>query len=129
MAARSGGASSASKLPPLRLMLVGPLGSERHKHVADMATAPWYGRMVEDEAYSAGEFLSVHEYENVIRWNKQVSQRPTVQGSAMLCPRFAVDVSEHHPRQTTPRQSAGVVAGMDCPIERVHCETRPEPTS
>ena len=34
-----GGASSASKLPPLRLMLVGPLGSERHKHVADMAAA------------------------------------------------------------------------------------------
>ena len=59
----------------------------------------------------------------------QVSHRPTVQRGAMLRPRFAVDITEHHPRQTTPRQSAGVVAGMDCPVQRVHCETRPEPTS
>lgn len=52
--------------------------------IADMATAPWYGRMVKGEAYSAGEFLSVHEYENVIRWNKQVSQRPTYKRGAMV---------------------------------------------
>ncbi|MDG1866477.1 MAG: glutathione-dependent disulfide-bond oxidoreductase [Yoonia sp.] len=52
--------------------------------IADMATAPWYGRMVEGEAYSAGEFLSVHEYENVIRWNKQVSQRPAYKRGAMV---------------------------------------------
>jgi len=44
--------------------------------IADIATAPWYGRLVEGDAYNSGEFLSVHEYTNVIRWNNDVSSRP-----------------------------------------------------
>lgn len=52
--------------------------------IADIATAPWYGRMVEGEAYNAGEFLSVHEYENVIRWNDLVSNRPAHKRGAMV---------------------------------------------
>ncbi|MEN8896682.1 MAG: glutathione-dependent disulfide-bond oxidoreductase [Yoonia sp.] len=52
--------------------------------IADIATAPWYGRMVEGEAYNAGEFLSVHEYENVIRWNDLVSNRPAYKRGAMV---------------------------------------------
>ncbi|SPJ24680.1 glutathione-dependent disulfide-bond oxidoreductase [Palleronia abyssalis] len=47
--------------------------------IADMATFPWYGRMVFGEAYEAGEFLSVHEYEHVIRWAKEIDARPGVQ--------------------------------------------------
>ena len=46
--------------------------------VADMAIWPWYGSMVKGLAYNAGEFLSVHEYTNVIRWADQLGQRPGV---------------------------------------------------
>jgi len=55
--------------------------------IADMATAPWYGRMVKGEGYDAGEFLSVHEYKNVIRWMDDVSARPAyIRGSMVNKP-------------------------------------------
>lgn len=44
--------------------------------IADIAVAPWYGALVKGKLYSAGEFLSVHEYEHVIRWADQVLARP-----------------------------------------------------
>ena len=47
--------------------------------IADMAIWPWYGTMVKGQAYDAGEFLSVHEYKNVLRWTNEVAQRPAVQ--------------------------------------------------
>ncbi|WP_299966313.1 glutathione-dependent disulfide-bond oxidoreductase [uncultured Roseobacter sp.] len=52
--------------------------------IADMVTWPWYGRTVRGESYDAGKFLSVHEYENVIRWEKQISSRPAVQRGVMV---------------------------------------------
>jgi GST-like protein len=36
--------------------------------IADMAIWPWYGGMVMGELYEAGEFLSVHNYQQVRRW-------------------------------------------------------------
>ena len=47
--------------------------------VADMAIWPWYGRTVFGESYDAGEFLSVHEYENVLRWAKMLKARRGVE--------------------------------------------------
>jgi GST-like protein len=44
--------------------------------IADMAIWPWYGRTVLGESYNAGEFLSVHEYPNVIEWAKRIEARP-----------------------------------------------------
>ena len=52
--------------------------------IADMATAPWYGRTVQGASYNAGEFLSVHEYTNVIRWMDEVSARPAYQRGAIV---------------------------------------------
>lgn len=52
--------------------------------IADMATWPWYGRMVTGGGYEAGEFLSVHEYEHILRWEKQISARPAVQRGQMV---------------------------------------------
>jgi GST-like protein len=47
--------------------------------IADMATAPWYGRMVTDGAYGESKtFLSTHEYKNVIRWADTIFARPAV---------------------------------------------------
>ena len=55
------------------------LGGDTYS-IADIATAPWYGRAVQDKGYpNAGEFLSVHEYTNVIRWMDDVSSRPAYQ--------------------------------------------------
>lgn len=46
--------------------------------IADMAIFPWYGGMVKGWLYSAGEFLSVHEYRNVLRWADTLFARPAV---------------------------------------------------
>ncbi|APS29528.1 glutathione-dependent disulfide-bond oxidoreductase [Pectobacterium brasiliense] len=46
--------------------------------IADIAVWPWYGGLVQNALYSAGEFLSVYEYEHVIRWADEIAARPAV---------------------------------------------------
>lgn len=46
--------------------------------IADMAIFPWYGTLVKGKLYDAGEFLSVHEYKNVIRWADELLARKAV---------------------------------------------------
>ena len=46
--------------------------------IADIAIWPWYGMLVQGEAYNAGEFLAVHEYTHVRRWTDTIAQRPAV---------------------------------------------------
>lgn len=53
--------------------------------IADMATAPWYGRMVTAGAYGEGKtFLSAHEYTNVVRWAETIFARPAVKRGRMV---------------------------------------------
>jgi len=52
--------------------------------IADMAIFPWYGGMAKGLRYNAGEFLSVHEYKNVMRWADQLLARPTVKRGNMV---------------------------------------------
>jgi len=52
--------------------------------IPDMAIFPWYGMLVKGELYEAGEFLSVHEYKNVIRWADEILKRPAVQRGRMV---------------------------------------------
>ena len=52
--------------------------------IADMATAPWYGRMVTTGAYEGQTFLSTHEYKNVIRWAETIFARPAVKRGRMV---------------------------------------------
>ncbi|MVA97536.1 glutathione-dependent disulfide-bond oxidoreductase [Nitratireductor sp. CAU 1489] len=52
--------------------------------IADMAVWPWYGGLVKGWNYGAGEFLSVHEYKNVIRWADQIHARPAVKRGRMV---------------------------------------------
>lgn len=53
--------------------------------IADMAIWPWYGRLAMDESYpDAGTFLSTHEYKNVLRWAKQLSERPALKRGVMV---------------------------------------------
>lgn len=46
--------------------------------IADMAIWPWYGALAKGLLYEAGEFLSVDEYKNVIRWTDEIAKRPAV---------------------------------------------------
>jgi GST-like protein len=52
--------------------------------IADMAILPWYGGMAKGWSYNAGEFLSVHEYKNVLRWADQLLARPAVKRGRMV---------------------------------------------
>ncbi|MDP2410708.1 MAG: glutathione-dependent disulfide-bond oxidoreductase [Pseudolabrys sp.] len=52
--------------------------------IADMAIFPWYGGMAKGLRYGAGEFLSVHEYKNVLRWADMLLKRPAVRRGNMV---------------------------------------------
>jgi GST-like protein len=48
-----------------------------------MAVWPWYGvlttgKLYTGEGFNAAEFLSTHEYTNVIRWFDEIAKRPAV---------------------------------------------------
>jgi GSH-dependent disulfide-bond oxidoreductase len=47
--------------------------------IADIATYPWYGYLVLNDAYDAAEFLDVASYQHVARWAKEIEARPAVQ--------------------------------------------------
>lgn len=46
--------------------------------IADIAIFPWYGGVVLNQAYEAAEFLDAQSYTHLMRWAKQVEQRPAV---------------------------------------------------
>ncbi|MDG2091599.1 MAG: glutathione-dependent disulfide-bond oxidoreductase [Gammaproteobacteria bacterium] len=46
--------------------------------IADIAIWPWYGRLIEGEAYEAGEFLDVKSYKHLQRWTKEIGEREPV---------------------------------------------------
>lgn len=48
-------------------------------NISDMAIYPWYGAAVLHNIYDAAEFLDVASYKNVIRWAKEIEERPAVQ--------------------------------------------------
>jgi GST-like protein len=52
--------------------------------IADIAIFPWYGGLVKGWNYSAAEFLSVHEYEHVMRWADAIAGRPAVVRGRMV---------------------------------------------
>jgi GST-like protein len=52
--------------------------------IADMAIWPWYGQLALGRLYSAGEFLDVTSYKNVMRWAEAIDARPTVQRGRMV---------------------------------------------
>ena len=52
--------------------------------IADMAIWAWYGAMVRGLLYDAEKFLSVHEYAHVIRWTKQIAERPAAKRGRMV---------------------------------------------
>ncbi len=62
--------------------------------IADMAIYPWYGGLL-NNAYSAGEFLSVGDYANIRRWADQLEARTGVK-RGRLVNRAADGLAERH---------------------------------
>jgi GST-like protein len=48
-------------------------------NIADIATYPWYGDLVLNNAYKAAEFLDAASYKHVVRWASEIEERPAVQ--------------------------------------------------
>ena len=53
------------------------LGGDAYS-IADMATFPWYGALVQNLVYNAAEFLDTASYKNVGRWVDDIAARPAV---------------------------------------------------
>ncbi|WP_016853565.1 glutathione-dependent disulfide-bond oxidoreductase [Halomonas smyrnensis] len=66
--------------------------------IADMAVWSWYGQLVLGRLYDAAEFLSVHEYEHVVRWAKEIDARPAVQRGRMVNRTFGEPETQLHER-------------------------------
>jgi len=52
--------------------------------IADMAIWPWYGALALNRLYEAAEFLDLASYKNVMRWAKEIDQRPAVKRGVMV---------------------------------------------
>jgi len=52
--------------------------------IADIAIFPWYGGLVKNWSYNGAEFLSAHEYKNVLRWADMLLERPAVKRGRMV---------------------------------------------
>ena len=47
-------------------------------NIADIASYAWYGALVLHNIYEGSEFLEVSSYKNVVRWAREIEQRPAV---------------------------------------------------
>jgi len=65
--------------------------------IADIAIWPWYGAIMRT-AYSAQEFLSVHEYKNLARWVELIAGRPAVKRGQMVS-RMSAPANEQVPER------------------------------
>ena len=66
--------------------------------IADIAVFPWYGGLVKGWLYQAGEFLSVQEYANVVRWADAILSRPAVTRGRMVNRPFGEPSEQLHER-------------------------------
>lgn len=66
--------------------------------IADMAIWPWYGALALGLLYEAGAFLDVAGYTNVIRWTRQIGERPAVKRGRMVNRAFGDPASQLHER-------------------------------
>jgi len=48
-------------------------------NISDIATYSWYGNLVLHNSYNSAVFLDVGSYEQVVRWAKEIEERPAVQ--------------------------------------------------
>ena len=66
--------------------------------IADMSIWPWYGAMALGLLYDAGEFLQVQDYTHVLRWTKQIGDRPAAKRGRMVNRVFGDPSTQLHER-------------------------------
>ncbi len=66
--------------------------------IADMAIWPWYGQLALGRLYDAAEFLSVQEYEHVMRWARAIDARDAVRRGRMVNRPFGDPSMQLHER-------------------------------
>lgn len=66
--------------------------------IADFAIWPWYGCLVLGELYSAAEFLDVGSYKHLMRWSKELSERPAFRKGKMVNRAWGEDAEQLHER-------------------------------
>ena len=66
--------------------------------IADMAIWAWYGQLVLGRLYDAGDFLDVKSYKNVLRWAKEIDERPAVKRGRMVNRVFGAPEYQLHER-------------------------------
>ena len=66
--------------------------------IADMAIWAWYGQLVLGRLYEAGDFLDVKSYKNVLRWAKEIDERPAVKRGRMVNRVFGAPEYQLHER-------------------------------
>ncbi|SDF82676.1 GST-like protein [Onishia taeanensis] len=66
--------------------------------IADIANWAWYGQLVLGRLYDAAEFLQVQEYTHVLRWAKQIDERPAVTRGRMVNRTFGEPEMQLHER-------------------------------
>ena len=59
------------------------LGGDAYS-IADMATWPWFGGLMNNTAYGAAKFLDVERYTHVRRWVDEIAARPAVQRGVIV---------------------------------------------
>jgi GST-like protein len=81
--------------------------------IADMATWPWYGAIMQGTAYGAAEFLSVQDYPNLARWVEAIAAREAVQRGRLVNRMIGPEehrVSERHEAGDIDRARALMMA-------------------
>ena len=73
------------------------LGGDEYT-IADIANWPWYGALARGLLYDAGEFLQVHTYTNVVRWAKEIAERPAARRGRMVNRTWGDPKSQLHER-------------------------------
>ncbi len=66
--------------------------------IADMAIWPWYGGLVQERLYEAGEFLSVQDYRHVRRWADAIGGREAVARGRIVNRAFGEPSEQLHER-------------------------------
>lgn len=67
--------------------------------IADIASWPWYAGIALGQSYEGAEtFLATHEYEHVMRWSKQIGDRPAVKRGRIVNKRTGDPAEQLHER-------------------------------
>ena len=67
--------------------------------IADIAIWPWYGGVALGRSYpGADTFLATHEYKNLMRWAKQIDERPAVKRGRIVNKLMGDETEQLHER-------------------------------